>query len=160
MPQAFDECSSFRFGKTIDRVHEVYVRPPAFQERDEVFAQRLVGISRFVFLFRGPLVFFLHESFLFLPGEATSATSQEPSAGSFSRTRQSRTSSHICKKLQVSPESVPASRKPPILRFRYHKLYTRSVLRHFSLRPNRLPESHSAGILSFPRNSQEAIDET
>jgi len=67
MPQAFDECSSLRFGKTIDGVHEVNVRTAAFQERDEVFAQRLVVIFRFAFLFRDALVFFLHESFLFLP---------------------------------------------------------------------------------------------
>src|SRR5260370_2727431 len=71
--------------------------------------------------------------------------------------------SHIfsyCQKVQASSESVPASMKPAILTFRYHKLYTRSLSKRFSLRANRLPESRSAGILSFPRNSQEAIDET
>jgi hypothetical protein len=73
----------------------VYVRPAAFQERDEVFAQRLVVIYRFAFLFRDPLVFFLHDSFLLLPIEAAAAASPELNAAPFSRNPHSRTSSHI-----------------------------------------------------------------
>ncbi len=66
MRQAFDECSSFRFRETLDRVHEVYVGLPTLQERDELLAQRLIMIFRLVFLFLDPFVFFLHDVFLFL----------------------------------------------------------------------------------------------
>jgi hypothetical protein len=66
MRQAFDERSSFCLGEPLDCVHEVYVRLPTLQERDELLAQRLIVISRPAFLFLDPFVFFLHEVFLFL----------------------------------------------------------------------------------------------
>ena len=61
MRQAFDEGSSFRFGKTIQRIHEVHVRPAAFQESDELLAQRLIVICPGAILFSDPLVLVLHE---------------------------------------------------------------------------------------------------
>src|SRR5437660_7884873 len=92
MPQAFDECSSLRFGKTIDRVHEVYVRPASFQERDEMFAQRLVVISRFAFLFSDALVFFFYGSFLFFPRAAACVAVPEPDSSAYFIFRPFRTS--------------------------------------------------------------------
>src|SRR5256885_16899284 len=83
--QAFDEGSSFRFGKTIQRIHEVHVRPAAFEESGELFAQRLVVICPCGFVFSDPLVFFLDEGFLFLRENEL----RERHGLSFSRTRAS-----------------------------------------------------------------------
>src|SRR5256885_16269147 len=83
--QAFDEGSSFRFGKAIQRIHEVHVRTAAFEESGELFAQCLVVIWSCAFLFGDLLVFFLHEGFLFLREKQL----RERHALSFSRTRHS-----------------------------------------------------------------------
>jgi len=67
----------------------VHVRPATFQQRDELFAQRLIVISLFAFLFVVRLFFFSSRGFPISPKEAAVAANPEPNAASFSRTRHS-----------------------------------------------------------------------
>src|SRR6267143_1153825 len=63
MRQAFNECTPFCLGKTINRVHKVHVRAPALQKADKMFAQHPIAVSYSTLPFRGLFCFFLHARF-------------------------------------------------------------------------------------------------
>jgi hypothetical protein len=64
MRQTFDECTPFRLGKTINRVHEVHVCAPALQQGDEMLSQGPIAVSGSTRSLRGLFDFFLHACFL------------------------------------------------------------------------------------------------
>jgi len=114
VPQPFDERSSFSLRESPRSRHEGQRAPPPPQQRDELFAQRLIVISRLLCFFVSACLG-CSRGFPDYPREALLARKPKRECCAVFRNHRIPNSSHICRESVARPRPFRPHEGPPIL---------------------------------------------